>query len=111
MYYSVSVPEDAERLRVTIAWDDSPDSQTTPATAYNRKIVNDIDLYCIPPADSTVSRPWVLDHSMLNDGTLGDSIIIAGQDTIRGLDTLITPELILANPAFKGVDTLNNVSM
>jgi hypothetical protein len=106
LYYSVQVPESAERLRVTIAWDDHEALDTIAATAYSQKLVNDLDLYLIPPTDSTVSRPWVIDHSMLHDGTLGASI-----GTQSGLDTLITPELIRGNPAFKGVDTLNNVEV
>jgi subtilisin family serine protease len=98
-YYYIDVPAQTNAMRVTIAWDDP--APTGPVGAYTRTLQNDLDLRLVHVATGAVELPWVLDHSMLNDGTVpGD-----------GIDHLVKRDVILAHPAFKGRDNLNNVEV
>ena len=56
--YVVDVPTAAERLRVTLAWDDEPGDSAVAKTA--PKLVNDLDLALIEPKQEVVHLPWVL---------------------------------------------------
>ena len=110
-YYTFNVPHGISSLRTTLVWDD-PEAQGTndESTAYERKLVNDLDLYLIPPNQSPIARPWVLDHGNMHGTTVPgdgiDSINVNGVLT-KGL----IPDSIKVHPAFKGIDTLNNVEV
>jgi len=99
--YLFSVPPGTKNFRVTLAWDDPPYvGDNSESGAYNIKLVNDIDLYLTNVNSGEIIRPWVLDHSMLNNRTVA----------YDGLDP-ITPCDISDNPAYKGIDNRNNVEV
>ncbi|MDD5344604.1 MAG: S8 family serine peptidase, partial [Smithella sp.] len=98
--YSFTVPIYTPKLRVTLCWDDPPPSGIQDqTTAYNRKLINNLDLYLRNVQSGTIYRPWVLHDSGMNDGTIPPN----------GLDSVITPTIIKNDSARHGIDTLNNV--
>ncbi len=105
------IPAGTEKVRTTLPWDDPagiPHSDTV--DAYLPKLVNDLDLQMVNVSNGSVFRPWILDHANLNDGLIQRGTNLA----ITGIDTLITPAVILNNPASRTTgrrDSLNNVEV
>lgn len=98
--YNITVPSGRSNLRATLAWDDPAFmGPTDSAAAYGSKLVNDLDLVLVSPSGTTY-RPWILNHNMLNNGTV----------PADGLDP-ITPAEIQNNPAYKGRDSLSNLEV
>jgi regulation of enolase protein 1 (concanavalin A-like superfamily) len=98
--YSMTVPAEQGRLRVTLAWDDPPfQGVNDESGAYARKLVNDLDLRLIDPS-GRVHEPWVLDHGGMNDGAIPPD----------GIDP-VSPDDILLHPARKGKDGVNNLEV
>lgn len=93
--FCVSVPQGAEQLKVTLAWDDEPGDTTTAETT--SKLVNDLDLTLTEPKTGTVYSSWTLDPLPLTANP-GD-----------GSQDPITPASV--KPAYRGVDRRNNVEM
>ncbi len=92
--WCISVPEGSKEIKVVIAWDDEPGSTTTAETV--SKLVNDLDLELIDP-DGNKYLPWTLDPLPLTANP-GDGAL----DPIQSSDV---------DPAYRGVDHLNNVEM
>lgn len=93
--WCISVPEGSKEIKVVIAWDDEPGA-TIPASETVSKLVNDLDLELIDP-DGNKYLPWTLDPLPLTANP-GDG----AQDPIQSSDV---------EPAYRGVDHLNNVEM
>jgi hypothetical protein len=104
-HYFLYCPPNTDKFRVTMAWDDpGHGGMNDIASSHDVKLVNDVDLYVIDHTNGTANdttRPWFLDHRLLNDGTYPPN----------GYDTLITPAVIRANPARRARDSLNNVEV
>lgn len=88
------------KLRVTLAWDDPAGGTGIYPTA-NIALSNDLDLILVSPSGQ-VFRPWVLDYTSIKNPQ---------GPTYATQDEYVTRERIIANPAFKGVDTRNNVEV
>ena len=98
--YEITVPAGRSNLRVTLAWDDPAfQGVNDEATAYQNKLVNDLDLVLISPS-GTVTQPWVLNQNLLNNGAI----------PADGIDP-ITPAEIQNNPAFKGKDSRGSLEV
>ena len=98
-YFFLDVPAGLTNLRTTLCWDDPGVAQ--PADPYTKVLCNDIDLKLINLATGQISYPWVYDHSKFHGAGI----------PANGIDSLITRALVLANPATKGIDTVNNVEV
>lgn len=69
--WMMKVPKGQEKLRTTIAWDDYPGNVNS--SKYEKKLVNDLDLYLISPSGK-IYYPWrllPLPSEDLNDGSDG----------------------------------------
>jgi len=100
-HYLFNVPPGTQNFRVTLAWDDPPYvGDNSVSGAYDIKLVNNIDLYLTNIDTGEIVRPWVLDHSMLNNATV----------PVDGLDP-ITPSDISDNPCYRDIDNRNNVEV
>jgi hypothetical protein len=97
--FFLNVPGGTSSLRVTLNWDDPGVNQ--PANPYTKVLCNDIDLKLVNIANGQISYPWVYDHTRFHTANM----------PANGIDSLITRQLVLDNPATKGVDTLNNVEV
>lgn len=96
----IHVTGSVDTLRVTLCWDDPANASISELDAYRCKLVNDLDLYLRHPETGRTVYPWVLDHN----GMHADIIPADGIDSI-------TPAMILAKKAFRGVDTINNLEV
>ncbi len=101
LIFAMYVPENTDSLRTTLCWDDPEHPNTTEATAIIKKLINDLKLYMKHKETGTISHPWVIDHNWMHIGVI----------PTNGIDSNVTRQLILDNPAFRGVDTLNNVEV
>ncbi len=97
--YFVDIGSNRNNFRATIAWDDTGALNLT--SPMDKKLINDIDLKVVNLQTGENFYPWTIDHSPIKSSTIPSD----------GIDRSITRELILANPAFKGRDTLNNVEV
>lgn len=88
------VPAGSNEVKVVLAWDDEPGSTLTAET--QSKLVNDLDLELVAP-NNTIYRPWKL-HVLPLTANPGDG----ARDPIATSDV---------QPAFRGIDRLNNVEM
>lgn len=95
------VPASTAAARVTLCWDDSHSDNVAAADAFHTKLINDLDLYLQNVSSGTIVRPWTLDHSWMHDGAI----------PANGVDSLLTPQGILAHPAVRGIDTVNNLEV
>ncbi len=93
---------EATPFRVTLCWDDLPNTFTSEDDAYRCKLVNDLDLYLQHRGSGRIVYPWTLDHSGM---TRTDSL------PNDGIDSAITPSLILSKKAYRGIDTINNLEV
>jgi len=92
--YCTPVPEGSGPLKVVIAWDDEPGNAGTAQDL--SKLVNDLDLTVTSPS-GVIHLPWTLDPLPLTANP-GDGAL----DPIQPGDV---------DPAYRGVDRLNNVEM
>lgn len=98
--YSVTIPTGQTKFRATLAWDD-PGSNRLTLTGADPALVNDLDLVMISPSGQ-VFRPWVLDHTIINDGVT---------NLATGIDPKVTLQKVRNNPAKRGIDRLNNLEV
>jgi hypothetical protein len=107
--YYITVPAGTANMRVTLAWDDpAPGIVGNP---YDKKLQNDLDLSIINLTTGQVALPWTLDYSMLHNGNYIPTGGNDYPDPANGHPLGVTRAVILANPAFKGKDHLNNVEV
>jgi hypothetical protein len=116
-YYTMHVPQGTDSLRVTMVWDDpAPGGTQDRTTAFDRKIVNELDLYLIPPGRDTVYRPWFLDYASIkwrnlppNDGSPAAAL---DSSSIGGVPRMgISPDTVLAHPAVRALNRSDNVEV
>ncbi len=107
--YLMYVPQNTVKMKTTLAWDDPPAvGRNDTSYAFLPKLINDLDLQVIRLSTGDTLKPWILDHSPLNNG------IFITSGTLAGIDTVITRAKILANPASRTTDkrdSLNNVEV
>jgi hypothetical protein len=53
--YQLTIPANAQYLKLTLVWDDPPAEPLAPAS-----LVNDLDLTLTPPGGAQILKPWVL---------------------------------------------------
>ena len=113
--YYMYIPSGTQKCRTTLTWDDPPGSGYSDTTrAYLPKLINDLDLQIKNVSTGVFYHPWILDHSPLNDGLVNIADLTHKDSLILGIDTSITPSVILSNPAFNTSgkrDSLNNVEV
>jgi hypothetical protein len=108
-YYSMHVPQSTQKLRVTIVWDDPPPAGVQDASnAFDCKLVNDLDLYLIPPSGNTVFRPWFLDYSHIKGRTVPTTTGIDESFFNGAYHVGISPDTVLAYPAKPGINRIEN---
>ncbi len=92
------------KYRITLCWDDpAKQGVNDESTAYEKKLINDLDLYIRHVASGTIIRPWTLYQT---NAMHGNSNTVPAD----GLDP-VTPDIIRNNVAVRGIDTLNNVEV
>lgn len=101
----MNVPQGQSQTRVTLAWDDPMPSNV--GKIYEKKLINELDLYVTKVGSNDIKRPWVLDFHPLIDSALVKANIVPS----NGIDANLTKELILDNSATRGIDTVNNVEV
>jgi hypothetical protein len=99
--FSITVPPGTPSMRATLCWDDPGNTNFGIGSCFNSKLVNDVDLYLIPPNGGSIVRPLFLDHSPLTNRVY----------PTNGLDSFVTPPLIKSNPATNRRDSLNNLEV
>jgi hypothetical protein len=104
--YNFTVPSSSSpsNARITLCWDDPAKGGTNDkSTAFEKKLVNDLDVYVKNVATGQIIRPWTLYQTAAMHGN-ADTLPANGIDPI-------TPDMIRNNPAVRGIDTLNNVEV
>ncbi len=91
--YTFNLPAGRTDIKFTLAWDDEVGDPTLAITA--AQLVNDLDLEVVDP-NGILWRPWVLPALPQSNNLAGG----AADPIVRNTHVL---------PAFRGVDTLNNV--
>lgn len=99
--FKVQMPSGLPNARFTLCWDDPNQDITHDETnAYNKKLVNDLNIYARNVSTGRVVYPWTLS----DNGMHGTTIPSNGVDPV-------TPDFIRNHPAVRGIDTLNNVEV
>jgi subtilisin family serine protease len=112
-YYDMVVPPGTPRMKVTMAWDDLEAAGVqNDSTAFESKLVNDVNLYLLPPTRNGVSRPWCLSDAYMRKPNMELPPDGVDSSWINGVWTRgVSPDTIKAHPAYPGNDSLNNVEM
>lgn len=118
-YYTTHVSPGVQAFRVTLVWDDpAPSGVQNESNAFERKLVNDLDIYLVNPTGSTVYRPLALDHASIkgrrvpHDPTAPTAIYGVDSSFVNGQFRLgISVDTVLAHPAVPGVERTNNVEV